>query len=385
VIDRTRNAIYLIAVSRTSTGTYVHRLHALDLTTGNELFGGPTVIAATYPGSGANSANGTVTFDPKQYNERPGLLQVGSAVYTTWGSHCDVPPYTSWVMSYSADTLKQLSVLNLVPNGNDGGIWMSGAAPAADAAGNIYLISGNGDFGTTLDANGFPANKNCGNCFAKLSSGPAITLMDYFTPLNTVSESGSDVDFGSGGPLLLPDLVDASGVTRHLAVGAGKDPNIYVVDRDNMGKFNATADNIYQQLNGQIPGGSWSKPSFFNNTVYFGGMSDSLKAYPITNAKLASAPSSRSVAQFAFPGATPAISASSTTNAIVWAVETNSALFGVLHAFDATNLATEFYNSSQALNNRDQFVANKFITPVITNGKVYVGTRNSVAVFGLLP
>ena len=167
-----------------------------------------------------------MAFDPKFYNERPGLLEIGGTIYTTWGSHCDQGPYTSWVMSFSADTLKQTSVLNLVPNGNEGGIWMSGTAPAADAAGNIYFIVGNGDFGTTLDANGFPANANCGNCFAKISSSAPLKLLDYFTPLNTVSQSAADIDLGSGGPLLLPDVVDSNGATRHLALGSGKDANI---------------------------------------------------------------------------------------------------------------------------------------------------------------
>ena len=223
VIDRSRNAIYLVAVSKTSSGNYIHRIHALDLTTGKELFGGPTTITATFPGSGANSSNGNVVFDPAQYNERPGLLQIGGTIFTTWGSHCDAGPYTSWVMAYSADTLHQSGVINMVPNGNEGGIWMAGAAPAADASGNIYFIIGNGDFGTTLDSNGFPTNKNCGNCFAKLSSTLPLALLDYFTPFNTVMESNADTDFGSGGPLFLPDVVDSNGQTRHLAVGSGKD------------------------------------------------------------------------------------------------------------------------------------------------------------------
>jgi hypothetical protein len=383
VIDRTRNAIYLVAVSKTTGGNYIHRIHALNLTTGAELFGGPTTITATYPGSGANSSNGSVIFDPKQYNERPGLLQVGGTIYTTWGSHCDAGPYTSWVMSYSADTLQQTSVVNLVPNGNEGGIWMAGTAPAADPSGNIYFIVGNGDFGTTLDGNGFPANKNCGNCFAKVSSTAPLTLLDYFTPLNTVSESNADTDFGSGGPLLLPDVVDVNGTTRHLAVGSGKDSIIYVVDRDNMGKFNSSQDNIYQQISGQISGGVWSKPSYFNNTVYYGSVGDSIKAFPIVSGKLSTSPSSRSAHNFGYPGATPSISASGATNGIVWVVENGGT--GVLHAYDATNLATELYNSNQAANSRDQFSGNKFITPMVANGKVYVGTQSSVTVFGLLP
>jgi hypothetical protein len=380
VIDRTRNAIYVVAMSKNSSGTYFQRLHALNLSTGAELFGGPQNITATYPGTGANSSGGNVVFDPKQYKERPGLLQISGTIYTTWSSHCDAGPYTSWVMAFSADTLAQTSVLNLVPNGNDGGIWMAGAAPGADASGNIYFIVGNGDFDTTLNASNFPVNANCGNCFAKVSSG-TLTLLDYFTPLNTVSESDSDTDFGSGGPVLLPDMVDANGVTRHLAVGAGKDANIYVVDRDNMGKFNSAQDNNYQVITGQI-GGVWSKPSYFNSTVYYGSVSTALKAFPVTNAKLAGTSSSQTTHTFGYPGTTPSISANGTTNGIVWAIENSGA---ILFAYDATNLTKELYDSNQAANNRDHFSGNKFITPMVVNGKVYVGTPNSVAVFGLLP
>lgn len=378
-IDRSRGAIYVIAVSKDSSGTYIHRLHALDLTTGKELFGGPTVITATYPGTGAGSS-----FDPSEYNERPGLLEVNGTIYTSWGSHCDAGAYTSWVMSYNADTLKQISVLNLVPNGQGGGIWMSGTAPAADAAGNIYLPNGNGTFDTTLNSSGFPVNSDCGNCLAKIAPSTPLTLADYFTPSNTTSLSDSDSDLGSGGPLLLPDLVDATGATRHLAVVSGKaNANIYVVDRDNMGKFNASADLVYQELVGAISGGGeFAKPSYFNKTVYYGAVGDNLKAFPISAAKLASAPSSQSAIQFAYPGTTPSISANANAAGIVWAVENGNT--GGLHAYDATNLATELYNSNQAAGSRDQFTDNKFITPMVANGRVYVGTPNSVAVFGLL-
>jgi hypothetical protein len=381
VIDRGRNAIYVVAMSKDAQGNYFQRLHALDLTTGNELFGGPRVIQATYPGSGANSSNGTVVFDPKQYKERAGLLEVGGTIYTTWASHCDISPYTSWVISYSADTLAQSGVLNLVPNGSDGAIWMSGAAPGADASGNIYFIMGNGDFDTTLNSSGFPTNGDCGNCFAKISSTAPLTLLDYFTPSNTVSESSADGDFGSGGPLLLPDVVDARGNIRHLAVGSGKDSNIYVVDRDSMGKFNSTADNIYQEIGGQLAGGVFAKPSYFNGTVYYGAVNDAIKAFPIVNGLLAGTPSSRSSHSFPYPGAAPSISASGTTNGILWAVENSSP--AVLHAYDAANLASELYNSNQAANGADHFSNNKFITPMVANGRVYVGTSSSVAVFGL--
>ncbi|MGB8661080.1 MAG: hypothetical protein WCD34_11700, partial [Candidatus Acidiferrum sp.] len=356
VIDRSRGshgAIYLVAMSKDANGNYHQRLHALDLTTGAELFGGPTTVQATYPGTGDDSSAGNLVFDPKQYKERPGLLEIGTTIYTMWSSHCDARPYTSWVMSYDANTLAQTSVLNLVPNGSEGGIWMAGTAPAADASGNIYFMVGNGDFDTTLNASGFPTNANCGNCYVKLTSTAPITLLDYFTPLNTVAESDSDTDFGSGGPLLLPDLVDASGNTRHLAVGSGKDSVIYVVDRDNLGKFNGGQDNIYQQISGQLGGGVWSKPSYFNNTVYYGAVGDHLKSFPIVDAQLAATPATQSSESYAYPGTTPSISANGTMNAIVWAVENGST--GVLHAYNATNLTNELYNSNQAANNRDQF------------------------------
>ena len=382
VIDRSRNAIYVVAMSKNSGGTYFQRIHALDLTTGQELFGGPMNVTATYPGTGDNSSGGNVVFDPKQYKERPGLLQINGTIYTTWSSHCDARPYTSWVMAFSADTLAQTSVLNLTPNGNDGGIWMAGTAPAADSSGNLFFIIGNGTFDTTLNASGFPVNGDCGNCFVKLSTSAGLKLADYFTPFNTVAESNADTDFGSGGGILMLDVTDSGGNTRHLAVGAGKDSLIYVVDRDAMGKFNATTDQIYQEISGQLGGGVFSMPAFFNNTVYYGAVGDALKAFPVTAARLAAAPSSQSTHHFGYPGTTPSVSANGTTNGIVWAIENSGA---VLYAFDATDLTKELYDSNQAANNRDHFSGNKFITPIVVNGKVYVGTATSVAVFGLLP
>jgi hypothetical protein len=388
VIDRTRGphgAIYVVAMSKNGSGNYFHRLHALDLATGGELFAGLVTIQAAFPGSGANSSGGNVVFDARQYKERPGLLQIGGTVYTTWSSHCDISPYTSWVMGFDANTLAlaQSNILNLVPNGNDGGIWMSGSAPAADATGNIFFLVGNGDFDTTLDANHFPNKGNCGNCFVKLATSGKITLADYFTPRNTVAESNADQDLGSGGAIALPDVTDNTGKTRHLAVGAGKDAIIYVVDRDAMGKFNAGTDQIYQEINGQLGGSVFSMPAYFNGAVYYGAVGDSIKAFPVVTGKLAATPSSQTANTFGYPGTTPSISANGAANAIVWAVENGGT--AVLHAYDATNLATEFYNSNQAANSRDHFSGNKFITPLIANGKVFVGTPNSVAVFGLLP
>ncbi|KAA0998390.1 PQQ-binding-like beta-propeller repeat protein [Paraburkholderia panacisoli] len=383
VIDRTRGAhgtIYVVAMSKAASGSYHQRVHALDLATGAELLNGPTEVSASYPGSGANSSNGHVVFAPAAYAERAGLLQLGGTIYTTWTSHCDAGAYTGWVMAYSADTLQQTSVLNLTPNGSGGAIWMSGAGPASDGT-SIYLLGGNGTFDTTLNSNSFPAQGDFGNAFVKLGTTGGLAVADYFAMSNTVQESNADEDLGSGGALVLPDLTDANGVVRHLTLGTGKDDIIYVLNRDSMGKFNAAGNNIYQEIQGTMRGGEFGMPAYFNGRVYFGSVGDNLKALTVTNAMLSTAPIAQTTMTFAYPGTTPSISANGSTNGIVWAAENGDT--AALHAFDPVSLA-ELYNSNQ-MGTRDQFGAgNKFITPMVANGKVYVGTTNGVAVFGLL-
>ena len=376
--------IYMVAASKDSSGNYHQRLHALDLTTGAEMSGSPVTVQATYPSMGPESANGQLVFDPKQYNERAGLLLLDGVVYIAYSSHCDYEPYTGWIMGYNESTLAQTSVLNLTPNGSEGSIWQSGAGPAADSSGNIYFLDANGTFDTTLNASGFPSRNDYGNAFVKLSTtGNQLAVADYFTMSNTVAESNADEDLGSGGTLLLPDETDASGTVRHLAVGAGKDANIYVVDRDNMGKFNSSSNNMYQELPGALAGPEFAMPAYWNNTVYYGAVGDSIRAYPIAQAKLATSPSSQTTHMFPYPGATPSISSNGIGNGILWAVDNSNT--AVLYAYDATNLTHELYDSNQAANGRDQFgTGNKFITPMIANGKVYVGTPTGVAVFGLL-
>ncbi len=389
VIDLTAGAhgtIFVVAMS-ISGGVYHQRLHALDLATGNEQAGSPVLIAATFP-----NQSGHTTFDPGQYEERTGLLLLNNVIYLAWTSHCDGTPYTGWVMGYGESSLQQTSVVDITPNGSEGGIWMSGDGLAADSSGNIYFLDGNGTFETTL-TNGLPSNGDYGNAFIKLSTtGNTLAVADYFNMFDTVNQSNHDEDLGSGGVLLLPDLVDGSNKTRHLAVGAGKpDFNtgqtvIYVVDRDSMGKFNSVSDTgIYQEFAPGITGEIKSTPAYFNNTVYYGAVGDSLEAFKITSAMLGTSPSSHSPTAFGYPGTTPSISANGTTNGIVWAIENGST--GTLHAYDATNLASELYNSNQAAGGRDQFQTNsncKFVTSLIANAKVYVGTSGAVAVFGLL-
>jgi hypothetical protein len=383
VIDRAHNLIYAVAMSKDSSGNYFQRLHGLDLTTGAEMLGGPVTITASYPGSGDEGSAGTQTFMPGQHAERLGLLLLNGVVYTMWTSHCDFQPYTGWLIAYNASTLALAAVLNVTPNGSEGSMWMSGTAPAADTSGNIYFLDANGTFDTTLDVNGFPSKGDFGNAFIKLSTANGLTISDYFATFDTVNQSNLDHDLGSGGVLVLPDLNDASGNVRHLAVGAGKDANIYVVDRDNMGKFNPNTNNIHQEIQGALAGSVFGMPAYFNNTIYYGAVGDTLKAFAISAANLASATASQSKTRFPYPGTTPSISASGTSNGIVWAAENGST--AVLHAYDASNLGHELYNSNQA-GSRDTFGAgNKFITPMIANGRVYVGTTNGVAVFGGLP
>jgi hypothetical protein len=377
--------IFVVAMSLDNSGNYHQRLHALDVTSGAETSGSPMTVEATFP-----TTSGTTTFDPKQYKDRAALLLLNGVIYTSWASHCDDGPYTGWVIGYNEKTLAQSGVLDVTPNGSDGAIWMSGDGPAADSAGNIYLLDGNGTFDDTLNSNGFPEHGDYGNGFIKISTASSsLSVADYFTMSNTDSESDADEDLGSGGEILLPDLQDGQGNTWHLAVGAGKDGHIYVANRDLMGKFNTNNDSaIYQEIDSNgLGGGVWSVPAYFNNKVYYGAVSDHLRAFSIASAKLSTPASSISATSFGYPGTTPSISANGDGNGIVWAVENNGGgnAGGVLHAYDATNLGTELYNSNQAANNRDHFLDNKFITPMIANGKVYVGTPNGVAVFGLLP
>lgn len=373
--------IYVVAMSKDSSGNYHQRLHALDAVSGAELFKGPVDIQAKYPGTGDNSSGGYVIFNPAQYKERAGLLWIDGVIYLAWASHCDYRPYTGWVMGYSASTLAQTTVLNLTPNGSEGAIWGSGAGMAADTQGNIFLLDANGVFDTTLDASGFPANGNFGNAFVRLSTAHGLAVTDYFEMSDQAEENGTDTDLGSGGTLLI-NQTDASGTVWYLAVGAGKDGNLYVVNRNDLGKFHSTGDDIYQELAGALKGGIWSMPAMFGGRLYYGPVRSPILEFEFQHAKLLPTPIAKTTHPFGYPGATPSISSNGTTNAILWAVENASS--AVLHAYNAVNLV-EIYNSNQAANERDQFGAgNKFITPTITNGKVYVGTPNSVEVFGLL-
>jgi hypothetical protein len=236
-------------------------------------------------------------------------------------------------------------------------------------------------FDTTLTSSGFPDEGDYGNAFIRLTTKGGLAVADYFEMDNGVQESDSDTDLGSGGTLLINEK-DSTGAVWDLAVGAGKDSNLYVVNRTNLGKFNSSSNSIYQELSGVLPGGIWSMPAAYGTSVYYGPVGQPILKFQFQNAKLLPAAAAKTSNSFGYPGATPSISANASQNAIVWASEnTNPA---VLHAYNAKTLA-ELYNSNQASNGRDHFGAgNKYITPMIANGKVYVGTTNGVGVLGLL-
>ncbi len=334
VIRRTgsNGVIYTVAMSKDSSGNHHQRLHALDAATGVELYKGPVDIAAKFPGTGDNSSGGYVVFDPAQYKERSGLLMVGGVVYLAWASHCDIRPYTGWIMGYSATTLALETVLNLTPNGNEGAIWGAGAGLTADSLGNIFLLDANGIFDTTLNSKGFPSSADYGNAFIHLTTSGGLAVADYFEMDNGVQESSGDVDLGSGGAILLSPITDSSGNAWQLAAGAGKDGNLYLVNRASMGRFNPNSNHIYQELPAALPGGIWSTPAASNSKLYFGPVGQPILAFQFRNAKLLPTPVAKTSNAFAYPGATPSISSNKGLDAIVWAAEnTNPA---VLHAYN---------------------------------------------------
>jgi uncharacterized repeat protein (TIGR03806 family) len=386
VIDPATGTIYVEAKTKEPGPVYRHRLHALDITSGVEKLGGPILISATVAGTGdGNNGAGQVPFNGQRQMNRPGLLLLNGVIYIAYASHGDNGPYHGWVLAYDAQTLQQKGVYNSTRNGGLGGIWQSGNGPAADAGGNIFFETGNGTFNNTYPS---PTNCSLGDSFIKLSTTNGLAWADYFTPFNQASLNNGDVDLGSGGPMVLPDSV-GSATHPHLLVGCGKEGKIYLLDRDNLGHFNSSSDTqIVQELPAAVSG-TWSSPAFFNNQIYYQGSGDVLKSFKFANGLLVTTPTSRSKTTFGFPGATPSISANATANAIVWVLQNDQYLNNpqsfpqVLHAYNATNLASELYNSSM-LGVRDKLGgAVKFTVPTIANGKVYVGSQYQVSVFGL--
>jgi hypothetical protein len=399
VIDGNTKTIYAVTKSEnTTTLQFFQRLHAIDLTTGAEKFGGPAQInsSITVAGTGDGSSGGAVPFDAQHENQRPGLALVNGIVYVSWASHEDVDPYHGWVLGFNAGNLALSKQFNSSPNGGRSGIWMSGGAPAADSSNNLYVMTGNGSFDADTGGSDY------GSSYLKLSTASGLTVSDYFTPHNQDSLSMNDQDVGAGGTALL--------FGQNLMVGAGKSGAFYVLNRSNMGHFNSSSDAAAVQT--WTASRAFSTPAFWNNTMYYFGVVFGSQqvgvAYDFNSSTglFNIVPSSQTPSGYGFPGATPSVSSSGSTNGIVWAINSNAFCTGqaracgpaVLHAYDANNLATELWNSTQGSGNAAG-LAVKFTVPTVANGKVYVGNRGNntggddsstsipgqIDVYGLLP
>jgi hypothetical protein len=391
VIDLPGGVLYAVASTLDNGTTFNYRLHALNLATGVEKSSSPVVINAKASG---------VTFDSSVHMQRPALLLSGSTVYVAFGSYGDGNTYYGWIMGYDKTALTQTGAFNTAPNSTENtgaAIWMAGAGPAADSSGNVYVSTANGPFNVT----GLPPlapNTNFGDTLLKLTSNLAVA--DYFTPMDQSSLDSGDLDFGSAGVALLPD---AAGSTSHphLAIASDKESNLYLVDRDNPGKYSAIANTNVQTVTvnntgGGITTGFFSTASYWNGNVYAGAVTDNVKVYPISNAVLASSPAAQSNESYGYPGVNVVISApgASATTAIAWALDTNasgtatggagSAGPAILRAYDATSLGKAIWSSSTLSADRCGNAV-KFVVPTVANGKVYVVGTNQLTVYGLLP
>jgi len=395
VIDTSTGTIYLVAKAKVN-GSLIQNLHAIDVVTSAEKFGGPVPIQAAVPGTASDGNGTTVSFSPHFENQRAALLLENGHVVIGWSSHCDISPWHGWIMSYSASTLIQEAAFNTSADGSANGVWMSGGGLAADSNGNIFFSTGNGTWNGTTDY---------GDSIVKLGppSGGNFPVLDYFTPYNQSSLAGGDTDVASGGLVLLPALPSG----QQLLAQMGKEGRIYVVDINNMGKYCVNADppcrgsdpNIVEEIPGATAG-VWGSPAYWNGSVYWGaasqGTPDNLKAFSFNandSGRVSTSPTSESLRTFSFSAPSPSISANGNTNGILWGLDnsaygatcSNGANCQLLYAYDATNLANMLYNSGQAPNNRDvPGGAVKFATPTIANGKVYVGSQLQVSAYGAI-
>ncbi len=379
VIDIRTGTLYVLARTaiRHAVGDneYFQHLHALAITTGVEKFGGPKLITASVPGRGAGRSNRQVDFDPLHENPRAALTLANNSVYLAWASSCDVDPYHGWVMAYDPQTLAQKAMINVNPDGSEAGIWLSDTGPAVDSEGNLYVPTGNGTFDATS------GGRDYGDSVLKLD-GSSLAVRDYFTPFDQADILAGDSDVGSSGPTLLPDQ---PGTHRHLLLQPTKHSVLYVIDRDQMGKFHADSDAIPQRI--RMAGEGYGAMAYWNGHAYFAANEDYLRSYAVKNGQLI--PGESSSVKFMTSGATPSISADGNKNGIVWAVATKvwngpDNTPAVLYAFDATRLGQPLYTSEQNSARDRAAFATRFVIPVVVNGRVYFSARGEVEVYGLL-
>ncbi len=386
VIDRETGTLYVLARTKESQGVphgsrYVQRLHALAITTGAEKFGGPVEIKASVKGKGAGGSGDQVDFDPLRELPRASLLLANGQVYLTWASSCDVAPYHGWVMAYDAHTLAQTAVFNTSPDAEESGIWQSDTGPAADKDGNVFLATGNGRFDVADSA-----GRDYGDSVLKLALDKGnLVVRDFFTPFNQKELNADDNDIGSGGPLLLPDQ---RGPHPHLLMVGGKGGVLYVIDRDRMGHYHSGNDSHAVQVL-RISDGIYSAPAYWNQHVYIFAANDVLKDFAVQGGQLSARPVAQATAKFIDPGATPTISANGSRHGIVWVLESKGWRSpdrnAVLFAFDAANVAHELYDSEENSARDRAGLCLRFNIPTVANGRVYVGAKGEVDVYGLLP
>lgn len=384
VIDTITGTLYVVARTLES-GTYYHRLHALDIATGEERFGGPVAIQATASGEGAGSIEGKITFNPLLQNQRSALLLQNGLIYIAWGSLCDYGQYHGWIMTYNATTLAKTAVWVTTPNGSKAGVWQAGNGPAAGDYNDVFVSVGNG----TYDVN--TGGTDYGQSVLRLGppAGGMLSVKDYFTPYNVASYNTSDLDIGSSGLMLLPDQI--TGPHPHLLVQGDKKGNLYLINRNNMGHFNSSNNKqIVQFITAATPG-MWSSPSWWNNNVYVGGSGDFLRAFSFnpTTGLLSPTSTSQTYLRYSYPGTTVSISSNGTSNGIVWALNNGQWAQGggvaSLHAYDATNLSKQLYTTvTNAARDNPGGGPIKFTVPTVANGKVYFTTQTNLAVYGLL-
>lgn len=380
VIDAKQGVMFVLARTKEQTsGTpplYVQRLHALNVTTGKELAGSPVVIKATVTAQDRGGKQHEVSFDPLIEQPRAALLLVDGTVYLTWGSSCDAGDYHGWVMAYDTQTLQQKAAFNTSPNAKESGIWQSDTGPAADGNGNVFVVTGNGEFEAAND-------HDYGDTFLKLSLTQGnLTVSDYFTPHDQETLSKKDEDLGAGGPVLLPDQ---HGAHPHLAIVGGKDGNLFVVDRDHLGQYQSGSDDVVQVV--KLKGALHAAPAYWNQQVYVFGDGDVLHQLAVRDGTLELAHSGSFTP--VDPGATPTISANTNRDGIVWTISTRNwevipESLAVLHAYDAADVSRELYNSEQNSDRDRAGISVRFTIPSVANGRVYVGTRSEVDVYGLL-
>jgi hypothetical protein len=386
VIDLPTGTLYVLARTKESKGVlsaaeYVQRLHALAITTGVEKFGGPVVVQASVAGKDAGSSGGQVRFNPLRDNPRASLLLVDDRVYLSWASSCDVGPYHGWVMAYDAHTLAQAGAFNASPDAQESGIWAGDTGPAADKDGKIFVATGNGTFDAANNG------RDYGDSVLKLGwNSGKLDVLDYFTPFNQDSLNRNDKDLGSGGVVLLPDQ---PGSQVHALVVTGKGGMIHVINRDHMGKFHADDDSNALQELAATPDEAFGAAAYWNGHVYYQFSQDVLKDFAVSNGRLSHDPVARSTTRFVDPGSTPTVSASGKKAAVVWVLSSrgwrSADRAAVLYAYAAANVAHELYNSEQNSGRDHAALATRFSMPTVINGRVYIGTRSELDVYGLLP